>query len=153
LFVLFVLTAGPLAHADEKPPALNADAEKLVRRAVYDNPPKVSPIPQIDARTGIEWPPITILVVPEPVANLYKQRPRRVLELLLRIMDGAEPKQSSLAAGYALELMGPPSRGLVCIEVFDKNTYDLVEKNWKSTPRQHWIKRVQEGMAKMKLTS
>jgi hypothetical protein len=150
---MFAMMAAPPTHADEKKPALDAEAEKSVRQAVYNYPPAVSPIPQKDPRTGIELPPITILVLPEPLAKLYKQHPRRVLELLLRIMDGADPKQSSLAAGYALELMGPPGRGLVCIELFDKNTYDVIEKNWKTTPRQHWIKRVQDCMAKMKVTS
>jgi len=149
---MFALMAAPLTHADDKSPALDAEAEKSVRQGVYNYPPTVSPIPQKDAR-GNESLPITIVVVPEPVPAIYKKNPRAVLELLIRIVDGADPKQSSLAAAYALELIGPRSRGLVCIEFFDAKTYDIIEKDAKVTLRHHWIMKIRDAMAKMKLTS
>jgi hypothetical protein len=148
---LLTFLTGPFMQADDKKTAFDAAAEKVVRQAVYDQPPTVEPVPQKDSQGRTVNVPITILVVPKPLAELYKRHPRPVLELLLRIMDGANPRESSLAAGYAMELLGGPGRGLVCVEFFNKDTYDAVDKDWEKTPRQHWMKKVREKMAAKKL--
>jgi hypothetical protein len=150
---MFALMATPPTRADDKKPVLDADAENAVRRSVYDTPPAVSPILPRNSRGEIASPPITIVVVPDPVPKLYKEHPRAVIELLLRIMDGANPRQSSQAAGYALELMAGPGNGLVCIEFFDPKTYDTVQKDSKTTLRQHWIKKVREVLEAKKRSS
>jgi hypothetical protein len=97
------------------------------------------------------------LEVPEPLAQLYKHHPRPVLDLLLKIMDGGSPKDSVLAAGYAMALLDGPGGGVVCVEHFyfgkHKATYDAVDKDWEKTPRQHWIKKVREKMAVKQLAS
>lgn len=37
--------------------------------------------------------------------------------------------------------------GVVCVEMFDKATYDTVDKDWQVTPRQHWGKKVRAKVA------
>lgn len=73
---------------------------------------------------------------------VYKADPKFVVDVLLKIMDEASAEDSVLAAGYAMELVNGPGVGVVCVEHFDKKTYDDIDKDWDKTPRQHWIKKV-----------
>jgi hypothetical protein len=61
-------------------------------------------------------------------------------------MDGANPNDSSLATGYAFELLLGPGRGVICVEFYDKKKYDVMDKAWETTPRQHWIDKLRSKM-------
>ncbi|MFN4261935.1 MAG: hypothetical protein ACK4RK_21860, partial [Gemmataceae bacterium] len=78
--------------------------------------------------------------------------------LLLKIMEGANPEDSAVAAGYALSLIiierepkwPHGAGGCAPVEFFDRETYDIVQKHWKKTPRQHWIGWVRKEMNQKK---
>ena len=148
LVVIVISTSMSVCSSNDDPPAqtknelrdkkdLTADQMRVVREAVYAREASIV----TDRRTFIRS-----LLMPEPLGTLYKQNPQPVLELLLVIMEGANPRDSSLAAGYAFELMGGPGRGVVMVEFFDKKTYDTVDKDWETTPRQHWIRHLRAEM-------
>lgn len=111
--------------------ALSPQEERTVRNAVYNE----------DARTASR-DLRRILVVPNALADLYRKNSRSVVDLLLTIMDGASPKDSVLASAYAIALLQAPDVATVCLDNFDKLTYDIVDNDWKITPRKHWIKKV-----------
>lgn len=90
-----------MSHGDPKD-GFGPDKEKVVRDAVYNNDPQtVSPKRDFQS----------VLVIPKPLAELYKTHPRPVIDVLLKIIDGGRPDDSSLAAGYALELLAGPGGG------------------------------------------
>jgi hypothetical protein len=135
-----VATSDPkdaLGTSDSKD-TFDADAEKLVREAVYYN----SPATTSRAMDADGLARIDILVVPEELTDLHRRHPEAVLGLLLKIMEGGNPRDSSLAAGYALSLLKGPEIGIICVRHFDKDTYDSFNKNWETTPRKHWIERI-----------
>jgi hypothetical protein len=127
---------------DDKPDpkaTLDAAEEKVVREAVYNMGP-LTASPRMDF--------ISELVLPDSLVALHKKKPQAVLNLLLVIMEGASPKDSVLAAGYAISLLTSPAVGVVCIDHFDKNTYDSVHRAWETTPRKHWLKKVRAELKK-----
>jgi hypothetical protein len=115
----------------------SASQELVVRECVYNETPGIES-PNRDFRS--------ILIVPDPLSTLYREQPKAVLALLLKIVDGSSPKDSVLAAGYAMSLLDDPSAGVVCVEHFDKATYDKVDEDWKTTPRKHWMRKIAAKM-------
>jgi len=109
----------------------------VVRRCVYDETPKKAAVAPGDFQER--------LIIPEALSDLFRLHPSAVLDLLLRIIDGGNPDDSVLAAGYAISLLDGPVAGVVCVDVFDKGTYDKVEKAWKTTPRKHWIRAIEHA--------
>src|SRR2546427_351434 len=107
------LMAVPSNHQNE---ALTPDEERTVRKSVYDGEMLIVS-PKMDFQD--------ILVIPKPLTDLYKKRPRAVVDLLLTIMEGGNPRDSVLAAGYAIGLLDDPAVAVVCIDHFDKSKYDL----------------------------
>lgn len=131
LYIYFCVFLAAPAEGTPSSDKLSLDQIQVIRAAVYDN----------DAWVGSpERSAERVLSVPPPLGNLYKKRPAAVLDVLLTIMEGANPKDSSLAAGYAVELLEGPGAGVVCVEFFDKKTYDVMDKNWETCPREHWIR-------------
>jgi hypothetical protein len=138
LLALTVSCAPPVADA-KKPDAkgpFDAAQEKAVRDAVYLGEPMIASPQKEDFHP--------VLCVPDSLTRLYEDHPQEVLDVLLRVMDGGRPEDSSLAAGYAVSLLQGPGVGRVCVEFFNAKTYDAWAKNWEMTPRQHWIEKVQE---------
>ena len=88
------------------------------------------------------------LWVRQPLLDLYRTHPRPVIELLMRIIDGATPEVSARAAGYAIELLEGPGVGVVVVRLFveDETTYDTVRKDSKITELLHWIRKVNERL-------
>lgn len=139
LLILFAVAA--MSNSNPKD-GFGADKEKVVRDAVYNNNP-LTASPKEDFQS--------VLVIPKPLAELYKAHPKPVVDMLLKVIDGGRPKDSVLAAGYALELLDGPGGGVVCVDLFyngknAKANYDIVDKNWEKTPRQHWVKKIHEKM-------
>ena len=140
VLVLFLLV-GSMIHAADLKVTLDPEQERIVRKAVYEG---ISGINRnFDAHM-----PIDTLTVPKPLAELYRTQPRPVIDLLLRIIDGAEPEVSARAAGYALELLVKPGVGVnVVMHYFDSpTTYDSIKEGGKITDRQHWIRKVNERL-------
>jgi hypothetical protein len=113
--------------------ALTAEESRAIRQTVYKNTPKVGGTEDF----------IGALMIPDEPKSLYKRKPHQVVNLLLVVLDGASPRDSVLAAAYAMELLGGRGRGVVCIDHFDEDTYDTVLPKWACTPREHWKRRIQ----------
>ena len=132
------LFAGINMNQGQEHKELNVEDIRLVRSAVYDNEPKeYSP----DGRPEERW-----LEVPKSLSELYKKKPTAVLNFLLVIMEGANPTDSVLATGYAFELLSGYGRGVTCLEIFDNANYDVICKEWCTTPREHWIRKLRGEM-------
>ena len=139
LLILFAVSA--MSNSNPKD-GFGADKEKVVRDAVYNNDPQT-----VSLKRDFQ----SVLVIPKPLAGLYKAHPKPVVDVLLKVIDGGRPEDSVLAAGYAIELLDGPGGGLLCVEMFytDKDAkanYDIVDEDWEMTPRQHWVKKIQEKM-------
>jgi len=137
---LVLLVESTMYAADSKV-ALDAEQERIVRKAVYEG---ISGINRnFDAHI-----PIDTLTVPKPLVELYRTQPRPVIELMLRIIDGAEPEVSARAAGYALELLVQPGVGVIVVmRYFDsQTTYDSIKEGGKITDRQHWMRLVNQRL-------
>ncbi len=98
-----VLLAEATVRAADSKVALDAEQEQSVRKAVYEGNSAI----QFNMRTLQDT-----LWVPKPLVDLYRTHPRPVVELLLRIIDGADPVVSARAAGYAIELLEGPGVGV-----------------------------------------
>ncbi len=129
---LLLLILRPIRAMDPKD-GLNYDSEKVVRDAVYNNEAATAS-PKRDGHS--------VLVMPDALVKVYMANPDDVIKLLLTIEEGGRPKDSVLAAGYAMSLLGGPARGVVCVDNFEESKYDNVDVDWKSTPRKHWAKKV-----------
>jgi hypothetical protein len=123
-----------------KPPAaLSAEEQAKARKAVYEG--RVSTIsPKGDFLSELEIPPV--------LSELYKKNPSAVLDLLTRIADGGNPADSIRAASYAIELADGPGCGLGCVLVYKVDTYDVVDKRWGHTPREHWVTHLRAKLKK-----
>jgi hypothetical protein len=137
-----VLLTAAIVQERHTTEVLDTTQEMVVRRCVYDGSPKVV----ADASVGFQ----AQLIIPEALSGLYRQRPGAVLELLLRIIDGGNPNDSALAAGYAMSLQKGPAVGVICVDVFDKDTYDKLDKAWETTPRKHWIAKIKNAREREK---
>ena len=126
------LFAGMSINQRQEQKELSVEDMRLIRSAVYDNEAKdYSPSDQPEER---------LLEVPKPLSELFKKKPTAALNFLCVIMEGARPKDSILAASYAFELLSGHGRGLTCLDIFDKAIYDVILKEWGTTPREHWIR-------------
>jgi len=119
--------------------ALDAEQERIARKAVYEG------------ISGIHTDLSTLhdsVTVPDPLVDLYRTHPRPVIELMLRIIDGATPEVSARAAAYATDLLQGRGVGVVVVRNFFANeaAYDSIDEAWKMTPRQHWMRKVSEGL-------
>jgi hypothetical protein len=126
-------------HAAEKELVLNTEQERIVRNSIYEGSSGI----ETNRQTLLDY-----LWVPEPLVNLYRKRPRSVVELMLRIIDGASPDVSARAAGYAFELLFGQGNGVIVVQRYAANptTYDSVREGGSITDRQHWIRKVKERL-------
>jgi hypothetical protein len=117
----------------ESTPRFDPIKAKMVRDSVYNNRP-LTASPQMDFRSE--------LVMPDELTDLYRKHPQEVLDVLEKIIDGGNPKDSVLAAGCAISLLKGPRVGVVCVDNFDRKTYDTFDTDWEATPREHWLRKV-----------
>ena len=106
---------GAASAADVAPHGehLSIEEIRVVRQAVYEND-ELCFIRLTEAQNGGSW------LFRGHFENLYKKHPAAVSDVLQTIMEGANPRDSSLAAGYAFELFYGPGTGIVCVEFFDR---------------------------------
>ena len=116
---------------------LTPEQERTIRVMISDYPAgtytEIVALPEL----GGAPLPFTRVDMPKDLEAAYAKAPSAVIGLLLRIVDGGTPRDSSSAAVYALTLAGPDGAGLAPIALFDKATYDVVVKGWDTTPRYH----------------
>jgi hypothetical protein len=116
---------------------LTREQIRVVRESVYEGKATISAIDRFGSPR---------LNIPMPLYELFREKPRGVLEVLLVIVEGANPHESALAAGFALELAKGPGAGVLCLEYVNKETYDTVDRHWMKTPREHWADRVRAAI-------
>lgn len=80
------------------------------------------------------------VLIPWEIQELYKEKPEGVLDLLIRIADGANPFESMTAATYGLELAEGTGCGRVCFGTFKEDKYD--SEDWGQSLRMNWISRL-----------
>ena len=120
-------------------PAADAAA---VRAAVYGEFPK----------TGLQPGDVAPrLAVPQVVTAAYLKNPSATLSLLSAIATGAAPQDSILAVGYFLELaVGAGSGELITSpEFYNREAYDMPDRFWKCTPREHWVRVLRKEISKL----
>src|SRR5262249_20306452 len=79
---------------------------------------------------GIEFLPIH-----EELTDAYKRRPVTTVLLLVKIIEGGNPKDSVFAAALAISLRNDKSAlGATILGLFNEKTYDQIDANWKQTP-------------------
>ena len=126
-FTMLLLSA--LAIGDSTA-TLTVEETRLVRENVYDQPARLGSLAIGDPQA---------LLIPEALVKLHGEKPQAVIDLLLVIMDGGNPKDSALAPGYALSFIDNTRVGAMVVRNSQAKTYDAVDKNWGKTPRLHWI--------------
>jgi hypothetical protein len=134
------LFTAPSVPASDSKDVLDSESEKVVRDAVYSG--------EMCEYTIFEPPFDRVLYIPKPVVQVYEKHPKGVLELLVKIIEGGRPRDSVLAAAYAVSLQAGPAVGTVCADHFDENTYDILDNDWGTTPRKHWIAKIREARKK-----
>ena len=111
----------------------DARKEDSVRKIIYGAKLRIYPVPgSLDEAVEI----------PDELVRIYSAHPDEVTDVLLRIMDGAQPQHSIAAASYAMSLIHGPDIGVVCVKFFEADKFDTVDRDWAVTPRQHWIRKV-----------
>jgi hypothetical protein len=118
---------------------LAPDEEKLIRDAVYGGKLLIAESDRIGH---------TMIGVPQPVTEMYVKHRHSVLNLLITIAEGGNPRDSVLAAAYSIALLDGPAVAVVCARNFDRAAYDVVDEDWETTPRKHWITKIRERIAK-----
>ncbi|HYV34129.1 MAG TPA: hypothetical protein VE988_00410 [Gemmataceae bacterium] len=141
LLVMPLSAGGPQQGAKQ---GLPPEVEKAVREAVYSG--KLLLAHPVDGKYAL----MEIVLVPEKVESAYKDHPDATIELLLAITEGGRPTDSMIAASFAIALGKSPAVASVVLSVFKEDAYDAVDKDWKVTPRQHWLGKLKEMMIKSK---
>ena len=126
--LLAVILNVPVPIMKSKP--LTTDDVATVRAAVYNDELATA---SSDGGLG------AIVVVPKDVIAVYTKNPAETLALLLKIAEGGNPSDSVKAACYSLDLRDGPGAGVPCALMFKSEAWDKADKDWKTTPREHWV--------------
>ncbi|MEZ6139664.1 MAG: hypothetical protein R3B84_03750 [Zavarzinella sp.] len=131
------LSGNTILNSKENLQPLTEQEKDLLRKTVYgQSPAEHTPDDDITDR---------VLLVPDGVSRLYKDKPAQTLDLLIRIVDGANPNDSLMAASLAMELKHGKGTGLMCTIQFKSTSYDIIDTYWKLTPRQFWINKLRHN--------
>ena len=125
---------------------LSVEDENKLRSAVYNN--------ELGTAFPVkgEWAFGEVLGVPAHVFTIYEKDPVGTLEVLLKIVEGGNPKDSALALGYALSVVAktPWAGAIAAHEIIGRDHYDQLDDGWQCTPRQHWVGCVKSKLAKVR---
>lgn len=112
--------------------------EEELRNCIYNRKPKFGGI------EGFGGLSTNFIIVPKEIEELFKKKPAQTLGVLVSIVEGANPKESCLAAAYAITLMKNEgfSGFIIYNDLFGENEYDKLKPNEKYTWRNHWIKSI-----------
>lgn len=127
LVVLHLPVPGVVADAQG---VLAPEDAATIRRIVCEGMPD---------RIGSQFGFNSEIVIPAPLKALYAKHPDGTVSVLLELVASGKPTESVSAAAYAVSLLRGPAVGDVCIVMFDAERYDVVDTDWGSTPRRHWL--------------
>jgi hypothetical protein len=114
----------------EGPDRLTREQERAIREDLAEaTPPAGSPVRN--------WPGGAR--VPVDLLAAHRRNSMAVLDFLVRLVVGSDPTESVTAAAVALALLGPEGGGRIYVERFDPASYDAVDPEWGTTPRDHWL--------------
>ncbi len=129
---LFILLLAPIPDAKKPTPELTAKELAAARDAIY-----TSELTSEQARD--ESTPS--LIIPNPLAELFKRNPAAVLDLLLRIADGGRAEDSFRAVCYAIALTDGGIAADLTASRLEETVpkYEQVSEKWGVTHREHWV--------------
>lgn len=135
--VACVLIMTVVCHTTDN--GLGVEDSRTVRNIIY----KEKLIVQTAAPVG----GAQIVNIPKQLVDLYKRKPASVLALLVRIVDGANPKESATAAAYALALVQGGGGGVAVALTFYSwgDKYDEFDDDWGMTHREHWLEKIRSA--------
>jgi hypothetical protein len=136
--VILALPIGTVEPPEEAKSGLPPKIETSVRNAVYSGKLLVA-----HPHEG-KYALLEVVVLPAEIESAYKEHPQATVVLLEAIINGGNPKDSMLAASFAIALLEDPAVASVVWPHSQAETYDTVDVNWKATPRQHWAGKVKE---------
>jgi hypothetical protein len=110
------------------------ERERTIREVVCGRQPVVQSVPSqlLDE-----------IVLPDVLISAHKEAPQATLKALLKIVEDEKADDSVAAAAYAFALLDGPAVGVVCLEHYDRVSYDKVDRDWGCTPREHWLQKLQ----------
>jgi hypothetical protein len=116
---------------------LTKEEEALIRKLVYEETAIL--VHPLEGKYAL----LELLYVPDEITEIYKKCPVGTLGLLLKIIEGGNPKDAMLAAGYALAIAEDPVTGAICTRG-RRDSFDQVIKNSRksNTTRNHWANEV-----------
>jgi hypothetical protein len=136
--VVLALPIGSVEPPQRAKPGLPLKIETSVRNAVYSGKLLVT-----HPHEG-KYALLEVVILPSEIESAYKEHPQATLALLEAIIIGGNPKDSMLAASFAIALLENPAVASVVWPHSKAETYDTVDVDWKVTPRQHWAGKVKE---------
>lgn len=126
---------------------IDVHEEERLRNCIYNKKPEYGEV------KGLGGIPVYFIIVPKEIKALYEKKPAPTLIVLVSIVEGANPKESCLAAAYAVTLMGTEgfSGFIIYNDLLDPSEYEKLKPNDKNTWRRHWVKTVQFDASKKKI--
>lgn len=121
---------------DSKPVKLSPEQVAAARAAVYDTE-LATESPNRDG--------MSVIIVPEAIAVAYLRNAVETESLLFKIIEGGNPADSIKAVSYLLELRDGPGSGIPAFLAFNYQTWDKIDKDWKQTPRDHWVAQLKKN--------
>jgi hypothetical protein len=114
---------------------LSASEEKSIRDIVYgEQTGTVLP-------TSGKYAKHEILTITPDLQKIYDNKPDATLDLLNKMIEGGNPRDSSYAAACACTLCADdPVLGAVIRRTAHAKTYDVFDSYWEETPREHNIR-------------
>ena len=136
--VVLALPIGSVEPPEGAKPGLPPKVETSVRNAIYSG--KLMVAHPLEGKYAL----LEIVILPGEIESAYKEHPQATLALLEAIVNGGNPKDSMLAASFAIALLENPAVASVVWPHSKEETYDTVDVDWKATPRQHWAGKVKD---------
>ncbi len=137
IFLSILLTAGQIASMDIR-------EEEELRNSIYNKKP------EIDGVKGFGLMSANFIIVPNEIKALFKKKPSQTLMTLVSIVEGANPKESCLAAAYAVTLLENDGFGgfMIYNDLFRESEYDKLKPNDRRTWRKHWVNLIKNEASK-----
>lgn len=124
-------------QGDESRAVFSNEHEQAVRQSIYNNDAEIE-----TRKTDLQ----TYLRVPKQLTQLHKDYPHEVINLLMKIIDGGNPKDSQFAAGCALSLLKGPEVGIVFVTAYKVDDWDSTNFYQTETTRAHCLAAVKAAM-------
>lgn len=121
------------------PAKLSPEQLAAVRAAIYDGE-LATESPERDGTS--------VIVVPEAVTVAYRTNAAETESLLFKIIEGGNPADSIKAVSFLIELREGPGSGILAVLAFDYQSWDKIDKDWKMTPRDHWLAQLKKEAKK-----